>query len=520
MDDEYSRTAKTLCWACTGRMAPVDCPDDLLLAAVSAHRISSRFLARVAGSGESIPERIVEEVKKVERAQLSAAEKIEEDTSWITETITGHPEWDDVPLLAIKGNASSYLTGISESRRGTSDLDLLTSDPELCKRILEAVGYRSNGDIFGGHEAANLYSASRCDVDLHWYCPSWRLPGRPYSRRTTDGKELLMTEWIHGDRLDYNTILEDSVPHPVISHPWLRIPSTTTSMLIICLGIFRDYVVNNQEIAAVRLSDLCEVVELRNAIGFDVTRFRSLVDRCRAQDCVTFTSYAVDQLFDHEDVLRLGVTGTPCPQMIGIGQLFDTRPHLFDLLVRRDNFGNALQDMKANELLPGHHSSVVRVRADGVTVDRLPAYAVRSVPPARAGDKDVEFDCTITSADSGTTLDIRGLFPPGPFRDVVKIVLRHTTIVTGYDGYRSAARYPNPTADCSVTWRVHNEGWSVRIDLTASAIRAHRTSIAATPMIIHCCRFLEPPGDSWDDYYRKAVSSVSVPVVLAGDFAR
>jgi Uncharacterised nucleotidyltransferase len=514
VEDEYSRIARTLCWACTGRMAPVDCPEDLLLPAIAAHRISARFLARVAGSGGCVPERMVEEVKKAKQEELSAAEKIEEDTNWVAETITGHPKWDGAPLLAIKGNASSYLTGISESRRGTADLDLLTRDPELCQSILEAAGYRSRGDNFGGHEAANLYSASRCEVDLHLYCPSWRLPSGPYSRRTADGQELLMTEWIHGDWLDYDTVLEDSIPHPVIPHPWLRIPGTTTSMLIICLEIFRDYLVNNQEVAVVRLSDLCEVVELRNANGFDVERFMGLVDLCNAQDCVTFTSYAVDQLFGREDVLRLGIIGKPYPQMIGIGQLFDTCPHLFDLLVRRDNFGNALQDMRSNELLPSQHPSVVRVHADGVTVDRLPAYAVRSVPPAHAGDKDVEFDCTLTSADSGITLDIRGLFPPGPFREVVKIVLRHTTIVTGYDGYRSGVRNPNPTADCSVTWQVRIDGWSVRIDLAASAIRAHRTSADTIPMIIHCCRFLEPPSDSWDDYYRKVVSSVSVPVVL------
>lgn len=515
VSDEYSQVATTLVWACTGRLAPVDCPEDLLVAAVAAHRIPSRFLARAAEHGAHVPRRVLDEVRRVEQAQLAAADAVERDLAWLADVVTRHPAWDGMPFVAVKGNATSHLTRSRAARRGTTDIDLLTSDPARYAEIFESVGYRSRGDHFGGHEAANLSLPDRREVDLHSYCPSWRLPSGPYSRRAVDGRELWMTDWIRCDPLTYAAVADASVPHPAVANPWLRMPDATTSMVIVCLEIFRDYVSNNQEIAAVRLSDLCEVVELRACRDFDPARFADLVARCRAQDAVGLTAQLVDQLFGRADHLRLGVTGAArYPQMIGIGQLFDIGPRFFDLLLRRDNFGDALRQLAPNEVALNGTPALIEVRDAGVTVNGRPGNAARSLPPERAGDSDVRFDCAMSADDRRVALDIRGLYPPGPHRDVVKIFLEHDTVVTGYDGYRSGVRYPAPTSNCSATWQVGADGWQVRVELPELVSAARRARTGAVPLIVHCGRFLEPPTDSWDDYYRKGVSSVSVPVMV------
>jgi hypothetical protein len=514
VNDEYSRVAATLCWACTGRMAPQECAEDLLLAAMATHRVASRFLARVAESGTGFSERFIGEVRKIEAAQLKAADAVEQDANWLADVITRHPRWDRMPFVIVKGNAASHLTHVKWSRRATADIDLLTSDPVLYQEILESAGYLIRGDNFGGHEAANLYSADHCDVDLHRYCPSWRVPDRSYSRWTSNGDELHMTDWIRCEPLGYDLVLDGSVSHPAVSSAWSRMPDATTSMLIICLEVFRDYVANNQDMATIRLSDLCEVVELRNCEEFDEARLAQLVRQCRARDSVALTSHLVDQLFGRTDYLGLGLTDpVRVPQMIGIGQLFDTGPRLSDLLLRRDNFGHSLSHMMPNELASRDLPSTIEVRAASVAVNGQPARAVRSVPPAHLGDGAVEFDCTMSMTGEGVAVDIHGLWPPGPFREVVKIVLRHGTIVTSYDGYCSGFRYPSPALGCSAVWQLGSDGWKVRVEIPSTLLSTGRAPVTV-PVIVHCCRFLEPPTDSWDLYYRKVVSSVSVPVLL------
>ncbi|GAA1296607.1 nucleotidyltransferase family protein [Saccharothrix xinjiangensis] len=516
MNDEYSRVAATLCWACTGRLAPMDCPHNLLVAAVAAHRIPSRFLARAAESGTRIPKRLLDEVRSVEQTQLAAADAVERDVAWLAEVVTGHHAWDGMPFVVLKGNAASYLMPAEGTRRGTADIDLLTCDPVRYEEILQSAGYRSRGDHFGGHEAANLYSADHCDVDLHRYCPSWRPPRGPYSRYMPDRRELWMTDWVRCDPLGYDAIIDASVPHPVVPNSWLRVPNVTASALIICLELFRDYVSNNQEMATIRLGDLCEVAELINSSDFDAAVFADLVARCRAQDSVALAGQLIGQLFGSAGHFPIDTPGLArYPQMIGIGQLFDTGPRLSDLLLRRDNFGEALRHMTPNEINPQNLPSVIQVRRTGVAVDGRPATAVRSLPPAHAGDSDVRFDCTINLDDRRVAFDIGGLYPPGPFRDVVKIIFEHDTIVTGYDGYRTEVRYPAPTSNCSAVWQIGVDDWRVRIEVPRTAFGLDRTAMPAVPVVVHCCRFLEPPNDSWDEYYRKGVSSVSVPVLLA-----
>jgi hypothetical protein len=507
----HEETVRTLLWAAglDDAARPTRPADEAaFLDAVRRHRIAGRLLNRAeAGPPARRPPLPLDAVHRLYTRNMSDADDQRADLAWLAAAIAADPDRDGRPVIVIKGNSASHFLRGPRVRRRTWDLDLMVSDPPRYEKILTRCGYRATGANFP-HEAACLNLPGRTSVDLHRYFPVWRYPEAPY-RAVEAGGALRMTDWVSSGRLDYGTVLAGSVAHPEVAG--LRMPDLTMTAFIMCLHIFHDFVAPalSQPLAKVRLIELCELRDLCHHDGFDVARFRDLVETHRAHDAVGLARRLLGEAGAPPGALA-AVEVPPrrsYPQEIGFGLLVEPDTPLADLLVRGDTFG------RIPELLGGTDVAVPTAPHVAGGPDRpwrgttrdLPSV-LRSTPAAHPG-ADFDFGLEVSGVDDAVRLEMAAAGGPGAFFDEFVLFFGNEIVHAAYDGYRRAFRDPPPESGCRARWRIGADGWTVDVRVPTETFVRHRTADGTVPAIVQGGRFVEPLNDSWDDFYRRSVSS-------------
>lgn len=486
----HDETVETLLWAAglDDAAHPTRPSDEAeFLDAVRRHRIAGRLLNHAS----PFP---LDAVERLYARNMSDADDQRADLEWLAASAP-----DRSPVIVIKGNAASHFLRGRRVRRRTWDLDLMVSDPRRYEQVLTGIGYRPTGANFP-HEAACLNRAGRTSVDLHRYFPVWRYPEGPY-RAVEAGGAQRMTDWVSSGRLDYDTVLASSVDHPEVAG--LRMPDLTMTAFILCLHIFHDFVAPalSQPLAKVRLIELCELRDLGQHDGFDVAAFRELVETHRAHDAVGLARRLLAEA--GAEVGALAAVEVPprrtYPQEIGFGLLVEPDTQLGDLLVRGDTLG------RIPEVLGGTEVAVTPHRPWHGDTRHL-ASVLHSTPVAHP-DADFDFTLDVSEVDGAVGLRMAAEGGPGAFFDEFVLFFGNEIVHAAYDGYREAFRDPPPESGARARWHIDADGWTVDVRVPTETFARHRTADGTVPAIVQGGRFVEPLNDSWNDFYRRSVSS-------------
>ncbi|MDT0268658.1 nucleotidyltransferase family protein [Streptomyces sp. DSM 44915] len=487
-------------------------PGDVITA-LDIHRVAGRFLGRLADQPTTrVDAGLLQAVRASHARDTATAARLDADASWVAQGVKDHPAWDGRPLVLLKGNCASHLLGDPHARRHTSDLDVLTGDGARYGGIFEGLGYTRLANR-ACHEDATFAAADRSPLDLHGYFPVWRYPAAPHT--VAHGGGLAMADWPTTRRLTYETVLTDSVPHPGSPSGTLRIPDVTTATLLLCAHVFKDYVEPPfiQPLAKVRLAELCEIRDLARHPKFDAARFTELATEHAAQDAVGF----VRQLLTDLDALppTLNLTQWPTrdgyPQEAAFGVLVDAGSGLPDLLVRSDTLGTAAEAV-------GH--TVVPVGRAPVSVAVDPAHgaagapALWSTPPAHP--KEVfTLDCQVAEVDDGISLVFHSPRGLGVYLDELLLCFGNELVHTARDVYQAGFREFPWATPAGATWEIDAAGWHVSFLVPRAVLDRHRDAEGRVPLLVCGTRFVEMPDSEWDDFFRRCVSSVLVPLILA-----
>ncbi|MFI9462931.1 nucleotidyltransferase family protein [Streptomyces xiamenensis] len=483
--------------------------------ALEVHRVAGRFLVRVAENPTiRVSDGLLDAARRSHAHHAGAAARVETDAAWVEKGVRSHPAWDGRPVLLLKGNSAAHLLGAAGFPRLTSDLDLLTADPVRYGRIFEDLGYHRLANS-ACHEEATFSSPDRSPLDLHGYFPVWRYPQGTYQAPNGAGG-LAMADWVSTRKLEYDTILAGSVPHPASEAGTLRIPDVTTATFLLCAHVFKDYVEMPfvQPIAKVRLAELCEIRDLAHHPDFDADRFAALVRDHQAQDVLAFARHVLTGL----DALPAPLAGAgrsgsrdSFPQEAGFGLLVDVGTEVADMLVRQDTLGSAPEGIGTTHVEVGPTPVTFSVRADGRD-GSVPA--LWSTPPAHP-EEVFAVECGVSETDGEILFTFHSARGLGVYLDEIAVCLGNELLHTARDVHEAGFRvFPYASATASA-WHVDASGWRVTLRVPAETVRRHRTADGHVPALICCTRFVEMPASDWDAFYRRCISSVLIPVRLS-----
>jgi hypothetical protein len=489
-------------------------PESLEL--LSQHRVIGRFLDRMEALDPLRPlssrSDLTGFINRHEQHSANA-DLVESDALDLVRTMSESEHWDGRPVILLKGNSANYHIASGRTRRRTGDLDLLPADPERFQAILESLGYEK---IAGNwcHEHAKLGRAHHAGIDLHRYFPVWRYPGETYMESESNGQILRMSDWVRSEHLEYDAILDMSVPLPGDLTGFLRIPDVTMTAFILVLHVFKDFVAPplTYSVAKVRLFELCEIRDLLAHPSFSAASFEVLMQRYRAEDAVAF----VGRLYEEAGTAPMllprpqGAGLGSFPQEIGYGLLVDARTPLRDMLARTDGFGRTFDVLGAADIDLGSRTRVsTRERANPA------GFKVFKSSTEDPSDGTFDFDCDIWLDDTTVVFSMEVLRPAGVFFDEFVLFFGNEEVHTAHLGHKGGVlSVPPPASGSTAEWTVGADAWSVQVRVPLAQFERHRGENGSVLALLHGGTFKELPGERWDDLYRRSISSAVVPLRL------
>lgn len=276
-----------------------------ILKFVHKHRIGGRILKRISETRAGPRKTIIDTIESYQRRVLRDFERKQ---VILNEFISNF--CFDMDVLLYKYNTSFFFLGDERLLRPFGDFDLAVTKPMVLKSRLQERDLQVKRNRYPPHEFLNAHYKEEA-FDLHRYIPLWE--------RVDDF--VPPASFCPGVLNLGARVIERGVP-PVqcfttghkltLSNCSFSIPSATFCVLFIIATSYKDFVTHNvshlYNQPELRMSDICECLDLITHEGFDTNHFMWLVSKFRLQEAVTWFSEVIFELAQIDVLQDMGFT--------------------------------------------------------------------------------------------------------------------------------------------------------------------------------------------------------------------
>lgn len=266
-------------------------------------------------------------------------------------------QYSKQPLIIIKGLANYHLTNGRILLRGTSDIDLVSSNPHALKEELLSQGFHET-KAETGHELSELKKENIL-IDLHKFVPVVSYP--------TDingiSPDTIMTT-TEGMSFSGEITYDDLVLNSIQLFKHVLIPNVNMSLIILCSSMFRDYITRVDVIPHFKLVDLVEVYLLLQEPTFHAETFLRLSSKFHASHAVEFVNTLLQKVYQI-GIPDVNTTVKHFPQILFWNLHSWVIPNSMTSIIFDSKFESALINLGAQPLvLPNNRTLYLDLQKD------------------------------------------------------------------------------------------------------------------------------------------------------------
>lgn len=464
-----------------------------LVSLIREHKLSSTASVRVSAD-DSVPPEIVQALRQLAAESGAHASAISDDVRRLGDELAGHARQHG-PVLYLKGHSAHiHTSGAFRDHRPTTDLDLLSGDPDDLHATLLDLGYHA-GKPGISHELSSLHRADRVDIDLHRYFPAWSYPTEVAGSRRADLTEAAR---VRTRKLTHAVLLESSISHPAVESGTIRVPGLEATALLTALHAFKDYVEASftHGERKITLIEVLEFGELESLSSFDEERFDQLVARVDGGHAVEFIRSLLAQLRGGADVSD----GRTFPREVGRGFLRAADEPLESLVQMQSFYAGLIAERPL-----GEWSRL----ANGSRVTERSASAMHCRPSWY--ERGVSHEVSMQRCSDALMMRVASPTPRDELHYFVHVTL----------GF--ADRYEKVSLDLAneQVLRTANgvarlmdisedgDGWQAVFELPLDLLGEY--------VVVHTYMFVRPLDDDWNHLYDEALVSTVFPLRLCDE---